>query len=246
MNSVFIFDVDGTLTPSRQRISLFMAETLKTLSEFDSIFLATGSDYPKTVEQLGEDLLLNHIVYSFNCSGNSVWDKGREIEQKRVAWSNNMITWLADELVASNFKPKTGNHFDYRPGLLNFSILGRNATEEERQLYIEWDEKYNERELLAHNLNRLFSDKYKVCAQVAGKTGIDITRIGQDKSQILEYFADVPVKFFGDDTQPGGNDHTLAQAILKRGFPGDEVYAVSSPKETQIILSAYLESLSLT
>ena len=44
-----------------------------------SIYLATGSDYAKTEEQLDTWFLENIISYSFNCSGNSVWQKGEEV-----------------------------------------------------------------------------------------------------------------------------------------------------------------------
>ena len=70
--------------------------------------------------------------------------------------------------------PKTGWHFDERPGLLNFSIVGRNAKQHQRKQYVEWDNTYNDRKNIATEFNNLFSDKYNVVAQVAGETGMDI------------------------------------------------------------------------
>ncbi len=49
----FIFDVDGTLTPSRKQIHPgFSAEFLIFCCKFDT-YLVTGSDKDKTIEQVG-------------------------------------------------------------------------------------------------------------------------------------------------------------------------------------------------
>ena len=34
---------------------------------------------------------------------------------------------------------RSGKHIEERPGLVNFSVVGRNATFGERKLYIEYD-----------------------------------------------------------------------------------------------------------
>ena len=52
----YIFDVDGTLTPSRQVIdSAFEAFMIKFCCKHD-VYLVTGSDRQKTVDQLGLDI----------------------------------------------------------------------------------------------------------------------------------------------------------------------------------------------
>ena len=49
----FIFDVDGTLTDSRQQIDLsFEAYMIKFCCKYD-VYLVTGSDRAKTIEQVG-------------------------------------------------------------------------------------------------------------------------------------------------------------------------------------------------
>jgi hydroxymethylpyrimidine pyrophosphatase-like HAD family hydrolase len=53
----FIFDVDGTLTPSRSEIDKEFAEWFLGYCSRNSVYLVTGSDYPKTVEQVGEDIV---------------------------------------------------------------------------------------------------------------------------------------------------------------------------------------------
>lgn len=239
-----IFDVDGTLTPSRKTISTEMKTALSNLGKHWDIYLATGSDYPKTLEQLGSDLLNYSIVRSFNCSGNSIWSKGVEVYREESSWPTEIILWLRSQLSMSTFPHKTGYHFDYRPGVLNFSIVGRNASETQRREYEEFDSATQERVNIAISFNQFFKNKFKVVAQIAGKTGFDITKLGKDKSQIIHnFFCNTPVIFFGDDTQPGGNDYTIAKAILDRGLLGDAVYSVSNPSNTLEIISDFAPNI---
>ena len=52
-----IFDVDGTLTESRQHIDELFKIELEGLARENNIYIATGSDYSKTADQLGTDFL---------------------------------------------------------------------------------------------------------------------------------------------------------------------------------------------
>ena len=69
----YIFDVDGTLTPSRKQIDhSFWSFFLKFCCSND-VYLVTGSDREKTVEQLGLDICYrSKRVY--NCSGCDVYE----------------------------------------------------------------------------------------------------------------------------------------------------------------------------
>ena len=69
----FIFDVDGTLTPSRQEIDMDFAVFFTDFCAENDVYLVTGSDREKTIEQVGEEIYsLADRVY--NCSGSDVWD----------------------------------------------------------------------------------------------------------------------------------------------------------------------------
>jgi phosphomannomutase len=69
----FIFDVDGTLTPSRGIIDIHFKMFFNTFCLDNDVYLVTGSDKPKTIEQIGEDTyILCKRVYQ--CSGSDVWD----------------------------------------------------------------------------------------------------------------------------------------------------------------------------
>ena len=49
----FIFDVDGTLTPSRGKIDEKFSQFFFDFCTLNHVYLVTGSDKPKTVEQIG-------------------------------------------------------------------------------------------------------------------------------------------------------------------------------------------------
>lgn len=232
-----IFDVDGTLTKPRKQIDTSFKKELEFYSESHNIYLATGSDYSKTIEQLGQDFVETFVSYSFNCSGNSIWQKGKEIYRSDWNLPEECYSWLMTQVKDSHFKNKTGNHIESRPGMANFTVLGRNANWDERAEYEAFDKATNERKHIASLFNDLFSEKHSLSAQVAGATGFDIFPEGKDKSQILQFFKEVPVKFFGDDTEPGGNDYSLATAIENRSLEEDKVFRVSSPIETRYLLT---------
>ena len=60
----YIFDVDGTLTPSRQVIDpSFEAFMIKFCCKHD-VYLVTGSDRQKTVDQLGLDICYSCLLYT--------------------------------------------------------------------------------------------------------------------------------------------------------------------------------------
>ena len=92
---------------------------------------------------------------------------------------------------------------------LNFSTVGRDITQAQREEYYEWDKIQGERKNICDNFNRLFNKHFYAC--VGGKISIDIQKQGEDKSQIYHYLSDHDRKiFFGDKCEPGGNDYALA------------------------------------
>lgn len=225
----FIFDVDGTLTPSRGAIDPSFLRFMLKFCKTHDVYLATGSDAPKTIEQIGKGLF-ESVARSYNCSGNSVWEKGANTYNNDWKLPERPWKYLESVLMYSRFAPKTGWHFDERPGLLNFSIVGRRATPHQREAYVKHDIKYKDRETIAKEFNTEFSDEFNVVAQVAGETGLDIMPIGKGKQQILDDFRqDDNIVFFGDKCDPGGNDYDIAEAVKERN---GVVYHVKDWEET--------------
>lgn len=210
----YIFDIDGTLTPSRGRIDPEFETFFKSFINMNKVSLVTGSDRPKTLEQIGIEIS-DSVDTMYQCSGNHIWKKGKEVS--RIDWRlpHKVVQWLLITLENSSYSKRTGDHLEERVGLANFSIVGRKADARQRKAYVKYDNNVGERKSIAYRFNEKFGKQLK--AQVAGETGIDIIPIGCDKSQILKQIPlDDNIIFFGDKTELGGNDYEIAQAVDKR------------------------------
>lgn len=218
----FIFDVDGTLTPSRQNMNGDFQHYFLEFCYDNPVYLITGSDRPKTVEQVGEDIC-EAVKRIYNCNGNDVWEGNVNVYTNDWSIPEEPRLWLARRLADSDFPLRTGNHFEERPGMLNFSIVGRNATKEERTKYIKWDTVRNERKTISDLFNQNFPE---LQATVGGETGIDISLKGLDKGQIIKDFdEDDTLYFFGDKMDPEGNDYPLSVLV-------DKTYHVKNWRQT--------------
>lgn len=230
----YIFDVDGTLTPSRGKIDIEFRRWFSKFAENNDVYLVTGSDREKTLEQVGE-VVYNRAKKVYQCSGNDVWIKDARIRTVDFKISEELEEALIQEVSSSKFYEKTGKHIEKRDGLVNFSICGRNASMQTRAMYKQWDEHKRERFLIVEKLNYEWED-YEF--KVAGETGIDITPRGSNKAQILTDFSDYDtIWFFGDKTSFGGNDHEIAVAVSDR-LGRNRVFTVNSWRHTWNILKS--------
>ena len=228
----YIFDVDGTLTPSRKKIEHEFWAPFLIFCRNNHVSLVTGSDREKTVEQLGLDICYT-AKRVYNCSGSDVYE--RDVNVYRDDWElpKEVERFLEDELAYSCFPIRNGLHLERRPGGVNFSILGRGKDASHgREEYIKWDKERLERVDIADRLKNQFPD---LEVQVGGQTGLDLAPKGSNKSQILRDFDKTDdLHFFGDMMEEGQNDYPLAMAILDNMM--GTCYNVNDYKETQSLL----------
>lgn len=232
----FLFDVDGTLTPSRDKIDSYFEQFFISFCWKNQVYLVTGSDIAKTQEQLGIHVL-QAVKGIFACSGNQYIKPTYLIHNEELATGFECVyhndfdltedeeSFLEEELKRSGFSVRTGNHIEKRIGTVNFSIVGRNANKDERQQYVIWDNATNERALTCKRLNSTFP---RLECVIGGETGIDISLLGHNKSQVRKHL-EGPITFFGDRCEDGGNDYPLAKVA-------DVVYNVKNWQETEYIL----------
>ena len=228
----FIFDVDGTLTPSRQEIDMDFAVFFTEFCAENDVYLVTGSDREKTMEQVGEEIYsLADRVY--NCSGSDVWEGNVNVYTSDWQIPEEAELWLKAECRLSDFPLRTGLHIENRPGMVNFSVVGRNATIGERKMYVEYDTKTKERIRIAKEFQKFFP---AIQAVVGGETGIDIFPYGKDKAQIINDFNELEdtLHFFGDRMDPAGNDYPLKKVILDNNL--GRCYSVDDWKHTWKLL----------
>ena len=228
----YIFDVDGTLTPSRKKIEPEFAEFFQDFIKNNHVSLVTGSDRDKTLEQVTPEIY-NSCKRVYNCSGSDVYEGDLIVYRNEWELPKDVERFLQDELDFSQFPVRNGNHIERRPGGVNFSILGRDPDPMlGRKEYISWDRIHSERKFIALRVIDMFPD---ITVALGGQTGIDIGPKGSDKSQILRDFDKTDdVHFFGDMMNEGQNDYPLAMAILDNMM--GTVYNVEDYKETWKLL----------
>lgn len=237
MMQKFIFDIDGTLTPSRSKIDDEFALFFLDFCKNNHVYLVTGSDKPKTVEQIG-NRLYGKAQRVYNCSGADVYEGSKNVHTSDWILPQEAHQWLENALDRSEYPVRTGNHIEYRPGMVNFSVVGRHATIEERAHYVVYDKETNERNLIARDFNKSFP---RLQAVVGGETGMDIFPKGGDKSQILKDFSsDDTLYFFGDRMDRDGNDYPLAHEINKKKL--GVCHHVENDTHTWKILKKYYET----
>ena len=234
MRKIFIFDVDGTLTPSRQSMTTEFLEFFNGWSKSNPFYLVTGSDLPKMKEQV-PDFILERAEAIFTCCGNQMWKDNELIYENKFKPPETLLTYLGFQTKISDTPVKSTNHREDRGAMINFSTVGRDCTLEERQQYFEWDSEVGERKKIAEEVMRGWPD---LDAVIGGQISIDIYPKGRDKSQILEHIEKNHSKgemiFIGDGIENGGNDYPLAH--LMDNITDCDWYHTKGWKQTKEIL----------
>lgn len=226
MDKIFIFDVDGTLTPSRRKMTQEFQEFFYQWSKKNRFYLVTGSDLPKIQEQTSHDIL-ELADGIFTCCGNQFWQESlikewptnwRLIYENKFKPPKNLIKYLEEQLKKSAYHHRAGNHIEDRGSMVNFSIVGRNCSVMERKNYFKWDGESKERKIISKYIRKQWPD---LDAVIGGEISIDIYPKGMDKSQIFDVIKQERLVqpseyiFIGDRTQKGGNDYPLAKLMNK-------------------------------
>jgi len=230
VNKIFIFDVDGTLTPSRLPMTEEFQKFFKEWVKKNKFYLVTGSDLPKLQEQMCYfDIEAEGI---FTCCGNQFWKpdphivniSAELIYDNKFELTSKLRNTLDVILMANRYPHRYGNHIEDRGSMVNFSIVGRNCNQQQREEFFKWDNEKGERKKLSIFIKQKFPE---LDAVLGGQISIDIYPKGNDKSQVLENIKnhinlDSHTKtlagtyeyiFIGDRTKEGGNDYPLAKLM---------------------------------
>ena len=231
MNNVYIFDVDGTLTPSRKPMTKEFQEVFfDEWSKKNTFYLVSGSDLEKMSEQVPPHIL-ERAAGLFCCGGNDYYKDGKQVYYNEFNPPKELIQFLEETLLNSQYETRAGNHIEDRGSMLNFSVVGRDCSDEQREDYFQYDLQSKEREIISGLINEDWID---IEAVIGGQISIDIAPRGNDKSQVLKHIMkEQPNKkyfFVGDRTMEGGNDYPLANLMnntddcysFQAGEPSDE------------------------
>ena len=235
---IYLFDVDGTLThPLTEVDDVFADVFLSWLRDKNKkVYLVTGSDVKKTKKQLFSSFI-DQCEGIFTCSGNVFYSKGKKIYENQLVLPDGFIDNLQLYLdIGTAWRTKTGTHIEIRPGMVNFSTVGREASPNLHEAYYKWDAATHEREDIVDYVKGLYPD-FEV--SIGGTISVDIYPAGKNKAQVVDtleemHGADVEMVFVGDRNVPGGNDWPLAQRLDTR--PGSHWYQVLSYEETRALI----------
>ncbi|CAL1546197.1 unnamed protein product [Lymnaea stagnalis] len=217
-STICLFDVDGTLTPSRQLVKPHVEEFLQQLKQKVLVGLVGGSDFVKIAEQMGGHKdLLNRFDYVFAENGLVAYKGTTQIGQQ------NLKKYVGDEILQKliNFALrymsnlvlpcKRGTFIEFRSSMINICPVGRSCSQEERDEFVKFDEEHNVRLQFVAALRTAFPDAGLVFA-IGGQISIDVFPEGWDKRYCLQYLENDNIKtihFFGDKIEQGGNDHEI-------------------------------------
>ncbi len=248
MSDIFLFDVDGTLTVAKQKMVLsFQKDFLKRMNDKE-VYIVSGGTFERILNQVGSDVI-NKTSGVFACMGNiflqrvevindSGFSEWQVIYENKFEYPKNLVRRLESIVAKSDFPIKTGRHYEERVGMINYSVVGRNATQQQRKLYEEWDAENNERKAIVEKLRARYDTLDFV---IGGAVSMDIFNKGNDKSQIIDkYFNDAlehnRIHFVGDRIPAPGNDHTLAERL--RAHPNGTAYEVETWEDTAKLLKS--------
>ena len=224
----YVFDVDGTLTPSSKEIDNKFEEFFLGFATKNDVTIVGGSTYKMIQKQLGKDIC-NRVDSVFACQGTQQYKNGKVQFKEEVEWPSHLNEVLRTFLVQSSWNYKYSSNINNRDSMINFSVVGRDCPPEKREEYNIWDQTNGERAHIASYINQYFPT---LECTVGGEISVDITPKGVGKHKILDHI-EGDVTFFGDKCDEGGNDHSLAKKLEESD---QTVHRVKTWKDTEKIL----------
>lgn len=241
-----MFDLDGTLTESKQPLSREMAGALSRLLTVTKVGIISGGALPQfllqVVEQLPADARLENL-YLLPTSGaalfeyrNGDWQKVYEerLSEKDAAHIAEVIRAAAKETGVLDFSsPSWGERIEYRGSQVTLSALGQQAPIIEKK---RWDPDRAKKRALQEVIARDLPD---FSVKIGGTTSIDVTMQGIDKAYGVRRLCErlgIPepdALYVGDELGKDGND----EAVFKTAV---ETHEVSSPEDTRAFIESFL------
>jgi len=246
VKKLVVFDLDGTLAPSKSSLDAEMASLLHDLLSVSKVAVISGGAWLQFERQV-----LSHLPQDERLAKLSILPTcGTQFFQYSGQWKRLYAEdFTADEkekIVASLNKAvgtagfpveKTwGETIEDRGSQITYSALGQQAPLEEK---IKWDPDFAKRKRIKVVLDTLIP-KYSV--RLGGATSIDVTKPGIDKAYGIKKLQDIlgislkEMIYVGDALFVGGNDYPAEQA-------GVISIPVRGPNETKRVIEAIIACL---
>jgi phosphomannomutase len=247
MKRLIVFDLDGTLAPSKAALDAEMGALLNKLLGFIKVAVISGGNWPQFQKQVlahlaGDERLKNLSLlptcgtrfYKYENGWDLLYAEDFTPEQKQ-----KIIGALKQVIDQSGFKAGKvwGEVIEDRGSQITFSALGQAAPLDEK---VKWDPDFAKRKKMKAILDTLIPE---FSVRLGGATSIDVTKPGIDKAYGIRKLRDIlaiaiaEMVFIGDALFPGGNDYPAEKA-------GVVSIRVKDPEETKRIIETIIACLA--
>jgi phosphomannomutase len=222
MKTLFLFDVDGTIAESGQKIDTNISLLINKLQDSgNEIGIVGGGKIEKIVEQIDNKCIFDHYFAECGCVYfKSTNNNMTEIYKKNIRLHStydkiNILVKLALKFLSEVDYTITGNFIDLRNGIIYISLIGLAANQEERAVYMDLDKKFQYRKRLLHLLQEKAVElniHNNIDIVEGGSVGIALYPKEYDKIQVLSYFPEEiyqNIYYFGDKYEINGNDYKI-------------------------------------
>jgi len=246
MKKLIVFDLDGTLAPSKSSLDAEMSSLVRDLLEIIKVAVISGGAWLQFEKQVLSNLPQNTRLASLSILPTC----GTQFFQYTGQWKKlyaedftadekeKIVSSLNKAVLAAGFPvEKTwGETIEDRGSQITYSALGQQAPLEEK---VKWDADFAKRKKIKTILDTLIPE---FSVRLGGATSIDVTKPGIDKAYGIRKLRDIlgiPLKemiYVGDALFPGGNDYPAEQA-------GVISIPVRGPDETKRVIEAIIACL---
>ena len=246
IKKLFVFDLDGTLAPSKSPLGADVAVLLHDLLGVMKVAVISGGDWSQFQKQLlanlpdderMKDLYLlptcGTQFYEYVGHLSKVYSEDLSDEERA-----RIKKALQDAYDQSGTKVDRiwGEAIEDRGSQITLSVLGQEAPLEEKE---RWDPDFAKRKKIIAILQPMLPE---FAIHMGGTTSIDITKPGIDKAYGIAKLRDqlaMPISemlFAGDAIFPGGNDYPAQVA-------GVDSIQVRDPRETARVIQTVIACL---
>lgn len=241
MKALIVFDLDGTLAPSKSAIDPEMAALLTSLLALVKVAIISGGALPQFETQVlahlpDHDRFGNLSLLPTNGTRFFRYTDDWHMlysEDLSEAQKQKIIAALNSAVASAGFQAdKTwGPTIEDRQSQITYSALGQQAPLDAKS---QWDPDFAKRQKIKAILDGLLPD---FSVRLGGSTSIDVTLPGIDKAYGIGKLRDIlgiPIAemlYVGDALFPGGNDYPA------RGT-GATCIQVRDPDETKRVIEA--------
>lgn len=248
---VIAFDLDDTISLSKQDVDNSMAEELCKLLEKKYVAIISGADFDQFKKQVIRHLKCTDLfnrLYILPTKGAELYKYEDKEWKKKYSYTipkderERIKCAIYDALNKYGFEYEGqvyGERMMDRGSQITFSALGGDAPLSVKQ---EWDPGHKKREEIVKILKPLLPD-YQI--GIGGKTSIDITPLGIDKAFGLKKLSEnihIPLDWFlfiGDALFEGGNDESVKRLDISTiAVDGND----QSVKDTILVIENILKN----